>query len=95
MPQLGNAEFRALRSFARFTGMGVFPSAERADVALEVIRASGDPPELAGVRKLAEGVRAGLLASQAACIQACRDLERLMSRIEAQNDQPAPGLGGA
>lgn len=95
MPQLGTSDFRALRSFARFSGMGVLPSPERAAAALDVIQASGDPPELQGMRKIAEGVRAGLLASQAACMQACRDLERLMGQIDERNDRPAPGLGGA
>jgi hypothetical protein len=92
MSSLELGGYRSLRTFGRFVCMGVLPSRERADDALNVINASGSGPELERLRGIAEAVQSGVLASQALCVEALRDLEQV---FDGQGDPPRPGMGNA
>ena len=89
---LEEADYKAVRNFLRFSAMGVMPSQERANAALDVVKASG-PENLVRVREVAEGVRKGVLSEQGACLDACREIERAWGHVEASNERSSPGFG--
>jgi hypothetical protein len=85
-------ELKTARTFIRYVGMGVMPSHERADAALDVIdllEATPEQHELSLVKKIAMGIRAGILADQSDCLQAAAELQRIMDAGE----QPVPRQG--
>lgn len=88
-----DTEFKALRSIVRFVGMGVMPSTERAEAALDTIDTANASQQLASVRQIAETVLQGALPRQELCIQANKDLERLMylSDSDGVSDRNVPG----
>lgn len=90
---LEESDYKALRTFVRFAAMGVMPSRERADAAIEVVKAAGSDG-LVRVCEVAEGIRKGVLASQGACQDACGELERVWGQAETRNERPAPGANG-
>jgi hypothetical protein len=86
-------DFRALRAFMRFAAMGVMPSRERADAAVEVIN-TANSTLLERAREVAEGARNGVLASHAICMTACSELDRAYGQTQADIERVSAAPGG-
>lgn len=83
---LSKSDFQSVRTFLRWAGMGVQPSAACAQRALEVIRGARNEA-LAPVEAVAEEIGRGVMVSQASCTTAQQQLLRVYPTAASDDGQ--------
>jgi hypothetical protein len=87
---LSKDDFQSARTFLRWTGMGVQPSAKRAQNVLELLRGTRNEV-LAPVEAVVEDIGRGVMVSQATCNTAQEQLLRAYPAasedIQTQSDR--------
>ena len=82
---LSRTDMRTARSLVRWVGVGCQPKQSDADVLLQIVKPF-DPTSTSEVRRVADEINRGVLASQEICLKAEAQLQKLYALSQDETD---------